>query len=94
MNLLEIRQHVIKKSGRYDLATGSDLSTDAGIDYYINAAIQTLDLEQEQGEMFREASWMQIVSGLPLRAAGKFPEYAIWLNAKRSNSRRNALATW
>lgn len=58
MNLLQIRQELVKKSGRYDLATtgAEEFDTDTGADYYINAAIKTLDLEQEQGEQVQESS--------------------------------------
>lgn len=52
MNLLEIRQEFIDKTGRTDLATTSTGSSDnydvdAGADFYIKAAIRTLDRMQE-----------------------------------------------
>ena len=61
MNLLEIRQHFIRKSGRFDLATTStgsseEWDTDAGANFYIQAATRALDLEQEQQEMYWEES--------------------------------------
>jgi len=52
MNLLDIRQEFIEKTGRTDLATTSTGSSenydvDAGADFYIKAAIRTLDRMQE-----------------------------------------------
>lgn len=59
MNLLEIRQLFIKKSGRFDLATTSTGSeeqwdVDAGADFHIQNACRALDRAQEQQEEFYE----------------------------------------
>jgi hypothetical protein len=59
MNLLEIRQHFIKKSGRFDLATTSTGSAeqwdiDNGANFYIQSACRALDRAQEQAEGYYE----------------------------------------
>lgn len=52
MTLLEIRRKFITLSGRYDLATTTttQFDTDNGADFFINAAVHTLDLSQEVGQ--------------------------------------------
>ena len=47
--MLEIRRQFIDKSGRVDLATTTttENDTDNGADFYINAAVEALDLEHE-----------------------------------------------
>ena len=56
MNLLQIRQQLIKTTGRYDLATESDsifANIDAGADAFINSGSRYLDLLQDTEETTR-----------------------------------------
>ena len=59
MNLLQIRQHVMKKSGRHDLATTRNVGdtthiwdVDNGADFYIQSGSRALDLAQDIPEQF------------------------------------------